>query len=597
MIASLVKRTGYMSPLRAFFFACLTLSLFGISAANSQEESRPLLLVPGDDRPTTPSAAPTPEGVDLNEPDPTQIQIGDLQAVDADALGVSLSEGDRLGDDLWAGSDRARVAALIEQLPVAPRSPFQRHLTRRLLLNGGQIAGSGEPGIVLHARLTTLLSHGDYEGFDALYSLIPMSAMTDQLRMVQTDSRLLRSDLTGACDQARDQLRLSDLAYWQAVFLFCQIQAGETAAAQLSRTLLMERAEAIDPGYFDILSVLMDESDNLPEAFAPSALNMVAYLSSGEPLPVSAMEEASPGVLVALLGRSGTEPETRLMIAEQIAAVAGDALGDAYAAVEFADEDMATAIETAQQMDGALGRALLYQAFQRPQTGYERAVALDAFWKSAVGGPGLSNVAGLTRDAALSLPSTPSLLPYAEDVVRVLGLTRDQDPAQIWLNLLLREAPFASDLQAALVGLRPLAALADLRTARDWTPDMAMEWFTAVESRSDFEDRYAVAEPVFIALDALGFTVGPEGWWRLFDGPPNELKSVPSVAIRYGLRDAARAGQRGETLLYILTMLGQDGPAGASPLALGAALRGLRALGLEHEARALAVEAIADRGL
>lgn len=99
----------------------------------------------------------------------------------------------------------------------------------------------------------------------------------------------------------------------------------------------------------------------------------------------------------------------------------------------------------------------------------------------------------------------------------------------------------------------------------------------------------AVPAPVrprwLAALDGLGL------------GPPDAvLAEMPPVALTggrvdlaawRGLERALREGARGGTLLELLILL--DGrPAEAAPLALRAALAGLRALGLDPEARAVA---------
>lgn len=577
----------------------------GSGAVFAQDDGAPLRLIPDRDAPAATDRPPRPgqpTGEDPIGRDPDQTPEGfvidPLQAVEADAIGLLGPLDGGLGRDLWAGSQRSRLARLIRELPAAARSPAQRGLTRRLLLTGSPTEGDGPSGAVLQARLATLLAHGAFEDFDALFALVPLSAMSDELMVIHSDSLLARGDLTRACTTARDQLRVSDLAYWQAVFLLCQIEAGDLAAARLSRTLLAERETAPDAGFSDIIAVLLDEADVLPEAFQPTPLNVAAYLSSGQPLPQAIFEEAGAGLLRGLLRRPETPPETRLALAERLAAILPvDILAGHYRAVDIDDIALADPVPAADELGGAAGRALLLEALRRPQTGHERAQILDALWQAALGEPGYANVAGLAEDAIRSLPATPSMAPYTPGLIRALVLVGARDRAQGWLNILLREAPLVPELTAALASLRPVATMAGLRMSRDWSPVMAQDWFESLDETGLVEDRYAAAEPVFIALDGLGYGVGPDGWWLLLDGPRAELKSIPSIALRYGLRDAVRAGKRGEALLYVLIMLGDDGPAGASALALGAAIRGLRALELEAEARALALEAIVDSGL
>ena len=58
-----------------------------------------------------------------------------------------------------------------------------------------------------------------------------------------------------------------------------------------------------------------------------------------------------------------------------------------------------------------------------------------------------------------------------------------------------------------------------------------------------------------------------------------------------GLQEAAAAKRRGETVVQVLAATGTADGGQASPAALHAAIRALRQIGLEKEARALAAEA------
>jgi hypothetical protein len=55
--------------------------------------------------------------------------------------------------------------------------------------------------------------------------------------------------------------------------------------------------------------------------------------------------------------------------------------------------------------------------------------------------------------------------------------------------------------------------------------------------------------------------------------------------------------QRGAAILGALATLGPEGPAGCHPIVLGMVIAGLRNIGLEAEARALALDAAIGAGL
>jgi hypothetical protein len=68
---------------------------------------------------------------------------------------------------------------------------------------------------------------------------------------------------------------------------------------------------------------------------------------------------------------------------------------------------------------------------------------------------------------------------------------------------------------------------------------------------------------------------------------------LPPIAEMAALDEAATNGRVGETVLRALIVLGPEGPAGASPLAVNRAIAALRAVNQRDEAEALAFEAIA----
>ena len=66
---------------------------------------------------------------------------------------------------------------------------------------------------------------------------------------------------------------------------------------------------------------------------------------------------------------------------------------------------------------------------------------------------------------------------------------------------------------------------------------------------------------------------------------------IPNTPLRYQLREAATSGRIAETALLSLIVIGSKGPHKSGPIQLNAAIRALRIVGLEEEARNLAIEA------
>ena len=76
-----------------------------------------------------------------------------------------------------------------------------------------------------------------------------------------------------------------------------------------------------------------------------------------------------------------------------------------------------------------------------------------------------------------------------------------------------------------------------------------------------------------------------------------DSRAVPDAALLYALEDASEAHRVGETVLLSLIALGDGGPAGSHTVTLTKVLSALDRVGLETEARALAIEAAVAYGI
>ncbi|MEE8505132.1 MAG: antifreeze protein, partial [Kiloniellales bacterium] len=80
------------------------------------------------------------------------------------------------------------------------------------------------------------------------------------------------------------------------------------------------------------------------------------------------------------------------------------------------------------------------------------------------------------------------------------------------------------------------------------------------------------------------------------DGAPAP-RSLPNAALLYALEEASESQRIGETVLLALVVLGEDGPGKSHTIALSAVLSALGRIGLEQEARNLAIEAALANGV
>jgi hypothetical protein len=97
-------------------------------------------------------------------------------------------------------------------------------------------------------------------------------------------------------------------------------------------------------------------------------------------------------------------------------------------------------------------------------------------------------------------------------------------------------------------------------------------------------------------LSALGEAGGPLLAAKVAAEPPTEGVAAPHAGLLLGLADAAANGRVGETVLLAVLALAEAGPA-ADPFALGTAVQALHRIGLNIEARRLALEGALAHGL
>jgi len=86
-------------------------------------------------------------------------------------------------------------------------------------------------------------------------------------------------------------------------------------------------------------------------------------------------------------------------------------------------------------------------------------------------------------------------------------------------------------------------------------------------------------------------------WGQLIDGPSHQTVLAPHPSLWFLLNGASSQARLGETVLLSLVIMGEGGPARVDPLVGHRVLKALRNVGLNDEARALALETIVAAGL
>ena len=133
-----------------------------------------------------------------------------------------------------------------------------------------------------------------------------------------------------------------------------------------------------------------------------------------------------------------------------------------------------------------------------------------------------------------------------------------------------------------------LCELADPGRREGRLPSLAAVEDLAQRGRLNADSLHRLAT----VLDALDIEV-PIALWDAANRAPQPAGGyLPETGVLADLAQAAKRKEVGRTILLAMRSLGPDGPAGANILALGDTVRAFRAVGLEADARGLALEAL-----
>lgn len=534
----------------------------------------------------------------------TEIEIEPLSAINIDSAGNLTEARGGLGAEMWRDSSRPLVETLLERLPVATGSPAMRDLMRRLLLSDAVAPrGQAKPGTFFSLRARLLAAMGDQAGVDGLLSILPGRAPDPALARIQAEGRFLGGDDRGGCEIAASQIGENDKTFWQKTYVFCQLLAGAREKAEFGLSLLRELGE--EDGAFYILADAMAASKpaTLKSLPNPAPLHLAMARVSGTKLPADALTATDPMVLRALALMPSVALEARLDAAERAMAagiLTTDAVRQLYEGIKFPEKDLASPFDRAEAVGGPYGRALLYAVSRNEEVATAKVEALaDALALGRRDGRYLPTVRIFAPLLETIVPTQDMawLAPEAVSTLLVAGRPRQATP---WFNLLRAKAIFDKDHARMQEGLMPIARLAGAEEAKGWTAARLTAWW---ESAKDIEEAADRAVLLYTILGALGETV-PQTLWEPLIARPEKApakdsgKTVakappPSASMLQGLLYAAAGKRKGETALLSLIILGEGGPPASDTTVLGHLLRSLVTVGLERDARALGVEALA----
>ena len=317
-------------------------------------------------------------------------------------------------------------------------------------------------------------------------------------------------------------------------------------------------------------------------------------------LPADVTASNNPAILRTIATSPNARPELRLDAAERaesMGALETEVLRQLYAGVTFSEKALENPLTTADTQRNPLSRALLYRKALVENVPAASAEVIARALKLGRDGGRLPSLARVYLPILRTINPTQDFVWFSKDYSALLAaatLSRRQ-----MVDMLKNAAVLDENAARTLSKIQPLARLAGAINDTEWNAGLLAKWWQA--SNAENEENPVVPEVIrtraallYNLLDSFGDAVGDADWGPLLDGPPQTVMPQPalwrSLILRHriygsGRRFCCRSWSWG------------SGPAQANPTVLHKVIKSLRTIGLEREARALAVEAAVASGL
>ena len=543
------------------------------------------------------------------------VQANPLRPIDTESLGVLTEANGGFGATIWVNTRRDIVEALLSRLPVAVTAPSLQDLARRLLLSVGA-PPEGERGqrSLMAIRVERSFARGDLAGAGDLVRVTPAREVDAAMAEVRASALLLNDDTNGACQEARTRFGGGPGGlFWDKLNVFCDLLAKDGNKAQLGLALVRDQGEK-DQAFFILADALAGNANANANTKAkakakakaevkamPNAtpLTLAMMRASRQPLLADTGPRDKPAILRGIALSPNAPAPLRLetaLRAAQFGALEPAELAQMFAAAEFAPAQIASAFSEAPKLGGARARALLYRAAAQQTVPQARAEALRALYTLGRRDGDFPVLARVTLKQLLELPATRDLAWFAADAGRALYSAGRFPEAKAWLDLAVAEAGHNRDANAAVTALWPLARLADGDGATPWDAERMKEWRRAAETGKP-EIAARRIGMMLTLLDLYGEPILGVDWQPLLKAPPTMTGPMPSPMLWFVMREASGEKRLGETVLHVLSALGDTDLGKQNAYVVASAIAALKAIGLDREARALTVDAAIAAGL
>ena len=532
------------------------------------------------------------------------IEVNPLAEIAPDSIGTLDPGAGGFGIEMWRGSDRRIVTRLLRLLPDTTVSRGMRALARRLLTSIAappisQFEATDEvEQSLLGLRIERLMALGEVAELNELLAVVPSRNDDERRARTRVDGLLLVRDTAGACRLVRNGIAsYHQVPYWQKAMVLCQMIAGDVDQMMLGLDLLRERGgDGDDPVFFALAGALFGAAPEIPEDAALTPLHLALVHTIGISLPPGQVAQAAPALLLAIAQMPNLDIEQRATAAERACAMGlldGAALARAYDGFPFTPEELAGAIGASETTAGVRLHALLYQAARDQNLPASRAEILRVAFELGQAEGLYSALVPAFLPLLLEIPVNPELTWFAADAGRALYASGRYEQASAWLMLGRQEALINAQAGTAAASLWPYSRLAGGAAV---TTDGTIAAWRALRAGIGDVGLHRGQTLLRAIFQALGER-DPLTWGQIAAEGEAANRVAPSAALLYALDEASESRRIGETVLLSLIVLGPGGPGESHAFALSAALTALTRVGLEAEARGLAIEAALANGI
>ena len=517
-----------------------------------------------------------------------------------------------LGLGMWEGTDSTFAKTILELLPVNAPSPAMRNLAKRLLLsdayqpnkeekNGLQaISPSGKPIVsmdqdatFLPLRFSKLASLGAKKELIELSNLVPTEDMLGDLAKEAIYARLLSGETEKVCREVIELAKRTNESYWRKTLIVCQLILGNRDDALLSLELLLAELDSEDK-FSKLIYTLADETNQIEFDKNSIYFKILIAVLPGEQLNKHRLN-LDPSGLSVVANNINLSWKIRMLAAEK-AVLAGSLpslyLSELATQFKFEDDIFSRAASESKSMEGFMARSLLLQAAALNTSVIERARFLRLLLDNADSDEIFQVYASVIMPILLTIKPRPDLIWFASSATRAAIAGGNYMLASNWLTVLGKTLDLDYEASGSLLRLLPLIAIAGQTLPVPFSKQQATDVWSGLSDSFSREDKEKRASRLLVLLSAMGIE-SREGAWKNIISSSNifEKENIPATALRYQLRDAARNNRIAEVVSLSLIMLGAEGPSKSGLVALNAVIRSLREIGLESDAREIAIEA------